>query len=227
MRNRIEENPMTPKTFLRPLAALIVLAAVAAVPVAAQVPLEVTITNLTRGQVFSNPLVITHDPHFSLFALGQPASPELAIQAEDGDPAPLIGVISADPSVFDFNVADDVIPPGGSITVTVDAANAFRRLTVSGMLVTTNDAFFATRGLEILSSGNSTLALAYDAGSEGNAELCDHIPGPPCMNGGVPNPTGAEGYVHVHAGIHGIADLASDEFDWRNPVALIEVRRAP
>jgi hypothetical protein len=37
--------------------------------------------------------------------------------------------------------------------------------------------------------------------------------------------TGAEGFVHVHAGIHGIKDLVPARDDWRNPVARIEVRR--
>ena len=39
---------------------------------------EVTITNLTRGQIFSPPIVIAHDSKHSLFTLGDPASDELA-----------------------------------------------------------------------------------------------------------------------------------------------------
>jgi hypothetical protein len=31
--------------------------------------------------------------------------------------------------------------------------------------------------------------------------------------------------VHIHAGIHGIGELDPVAYDWRNPVALIEIRR--
>lgn len=35
----------------------------------------------------------------------------------------------------------------------------------------------------------------------------------------------AEEYVQFHAGVHGIDDLAPSEFEWRNDVARITVRR--
>lgn len=34
-----------------------------------------------------------------------------------------------------------------------------------------------------------------------------------------------EGYVHIHAGVHGIGDLDAAEYDWRNPVARIVIQR--
>ena len=36
---------------------------------------------------------------------------------------------------------------------------------------------------------------------------------------------GEEGYVHIHAGIHGIGDLDASVRDWRNPVAEITIVR--
>jgi hypothetical protein len=85
--------------------------------------------------------------------------------------------------------------------------------------------FFAARKVRIPLKGKvHVYANAYDAGSEANAELCEHIPGPPCGNGGVRNIEGAEGYVHIHAGIHGIGDLEPDKADWRNPVVEIRIR---
>jgi hypothetical protein len=36
---------------------------------------------------------------------------------------------------------------------------------------------------------------------------------------------GEEGYVHIHAGIHGVGDLEPGMRDWRNPVARITIRR--
>ena len=56
---------------------------------------------------------------------------------------------------------------------------------------------------------------------------CANIPGPACGGAG-PSPDAAEGdegYVHIHPGIHGIGDLDASEYDWRNPVAVIKIRR--
>jgi hypothetical protein len=36
---------------------------------------EVTITNITRGQIISPPIVISHNEDFQLFSLGDPAPP--------------------------------------------------------------------------------------------------------------------------------------------------------
>jgi hypothetical protein len=67
------------------------------------------------------------------------------------------------------------------------------------------------------------LSPAYDAGSETNNEDGNFIPGPPFGNGGVRDTGSAEGYVHIHSGVHGIADLAPEMYDWENPVAKIEI----
>ena len=69
-------------------------------------------------------------------------------------------------------------------------------------------------------------APAYDAGSEQNTEACEDIPGPPCGPNDHPD-VKAEGYVHIHAGIHGIGSEGVDPamHDWRNPVAKITIER--
>ena len=46
---------------------------------------EVTITNVTRAQIFSPAIVIAHGSLASLFQLGSPASPGLQQMAEEGD----------------------------------------------------------------------------------------------------------------------------------------------
>jgi len=187
---------------------------------------EVTITNLTRGQVITPPVVIVHDEAFQLFSLGSAAIPELAALAEDGNTAPLLGILPADPAVLGATMAPGPLMPGASVTVEVSVRGPYKYITAAGMLATSNDAFFAIRGERVPASGESTVeAAAYDAGSEANLELCRDIPGPPCGNAGVRNTAGAEGYIHVHAGIHGIGDLNPAQHDWRNPVA--EVRIAP
>lgn len=184
----------------------------------------VTITNLTRGQVITPPVVIVHDERFRLFVPGEPAIPELVALAEDGDAGPLLGLVAGLPSVRSATTATGPLPPGASATVEVTARGTFRQITAAGMLAVSNDAFFAVRGERVPAVGERTIsAAAYDAGSEENLEQCDHIPGPPCGNPFVRNTAGAEGYVHVHAGIHGIGDLDPSRSDWRNPVAEVAI----
>ncbi len=187
---------------------------------------QVTITNLTRGQIISPPVVYSHRRGFNLFDLGQPSSGGLAALAEDADTEELESDLVASPKVFSVAKAAGVIPPGQSITVEINAFGPFRFISTAGMLVVTNDAFFAGQNIRVPRGygKSSRLALAYDAGSEANSESCAYIPGPPCNNPGFRDTAGAEGYVHVHAGIHGIGDLDPELHDWRNPVALIEVQ---
>ncbi len=196
----------------------------------------VTVTNLTRGQTFTPVLVASHQEGVRLFRLGGAASSELATLAEEGNVGPLTNRLLESPAVFD--VVNSGPPPGGFVlpgqskTVLVRTLDPFDHVSVAAMLIPTNDGFFALNGVEG-PSGHQTLNLfspAYDAGSERNDELCASIPGPffaECggPGGGARVGTG-EGYVHIHAGIHGIGDMNEAERDWRNPVAQISIRRA-
>lgn len=188
---------------------------------------RVTVTNLTPGQIISPPLVITHSADTYVFRAGEEASPEVAALAEDADSGGLLAALAGNPQVADFDIADGPLLPGDSVTLTLDGAGPWTRLTALGMLVTTNDAFFGLDSVDLGGRPRSKVfsAVAYDAGSEVNSESCTYIPGPPCGNGGVRDTDGAEGFVHVHSGIHGLADLVPEAHDWRNPVARITVER--
>ncbi|MBI3995655.1 MAG: spondin domain-containing protein [Nitrospirae bacterium] len=187
---------------------------------------SVTITNLSRGQVITPPVVISHSPDFELFTLGSPATPELAALAEDGSTAPLLGFLATLPTVLEFTTAAGPVLPGGSVTLELNTVGPFDAISAVGMLATTNDGFFGIRGIAVPKNGKKTVeAEAYDAGSEGNSESCAFIPGPPCGNAGVRDTASAEGFVHVHAGIHGIGDLVPATHDWRNPAAEITIQR--
>ena len=192
---------------------------------------EVTITNLTRGQQFTPILVAAHKSNVKLFELGKPASIELVTLAEEGNPAPLAAALAALPGTGQVVTGSGLTNPGASTTLVVEGRRGFGFLSVAAMLIPTNDGFFALNGVA-LPRGNDMLTLtapAYDAGSERNDELCVSIPGPffaECGgSGGGGKPGGGEGYVHIHAGIHGIGNLPAATRDWRNPVALITVRR--
>lgn len=44
---------------------------------------------------------------------------------------------------------------------------------------------------------------------------------------GVHDPATPEGFIHIHSGIHGIADLEPSLYDWRNPAATVTIQRIP
>jgi len=190
---------------------------------------EITVTNLTRGQVFTPILAASHKAGVTLFRLGEPASVPLEILAESGDVGPLAASLSSMQSVHDVVNSGAPLPPGQSVTLMVKTAGQFDHLSVAAMLVPTNDGFFAVNGEEG-PKGDKAITLyspAYDAGTEANDELCIHIPGPPGVCAGEPFNASRDdpaGYVHIHSGIHGTGNLVPAVRDWRNPVARIVVR---
>lgn len=190
---------------------------------------EITVTNLTRGQVISPPFVVTHDTSMTpLWRSGEAASAGVAAIAEDADTSVLATALDGAPGVFATMAGAGPIPPGMNDTITVELRGKRTTLSVLAMLVQTNDAFVGGQSLELpRRRGTSTVLRvpAYDAGSEGNNEDGDFIPGPPFGNGMVRSTGDAEGFVHIHSGVHGIADLDPATYDWRNPAAEIRITR--
>ena len=192
---------------------------------------EVRVTNITRGQQFTPLLTVVHNTRLSLFSLGALASTALATLAEQGDTSPLTSLLSTSPDVASVATQGGLLNPGQTRTFTVSASGNFDSLTVAAMLIPTNDAFMFVRISDLPRNGRTVAqyGIAYDAGSERNDELCSSIPGPffsECGGpGGGASVGGGEGFVHVHAGIHGIGDLKASQRDWRNPVVSVSVRR--
>ncbi|KAA3611709.1 MAG: hypothetical protein DWQ01_06390 [Planctomycetota bacterium] len=188
---------------------------------------EISITNLTSNQIISPPLVLTHNESVRLFTPGDQASAELAALAEDGDSSGLMAQLSTDPGVFDMTAGATGIDPGATLTVSLSADRAFPYLSLAGMLVTTNDAFIGLDGATSvpMDQEGAFLVPVWDAGSEANSENGMYIPGPPFGNGGVHDPAPAEGFIHLHSGIHGIADVAPQTYDWGSYGAMVRFRR--
>ena len=190
----------------------------------------VTITNITAAQIFTPVLVATHKADVGFFELGAAPSGELADLAEGGATGGLQGVLDSLPEyVMDTNTSgttangNPLIEPGESVTIYIDGNRDYNRLSLAGMLLPTNDTFVAVDSMPLPRKYASSMAIAYDAGSEMNDELCANIPGPQCM--GSPFSEGlAEGFVHVSRGISGEGDLNASDYDWRNPVARVTVR---
>lgn len=198
---------------------------------------EVTITNVTKGQTFTPQLVATHTKRVSLFDLGEPVSTEIEIVAEGGDTAPLTDALNQmGRHVGDVTTIPGLLGPGQTISVTVEAWGRQRFVSVIAMLIPTNDTFFAVNGLRLPSWGETTTqAIAYDAGTELNDQSCANMPGPRCGGEGYsPGPNeGDEGYAYVSNGFHDLGDVDANgaevlgplQYDWRNPVAIVKVRR--
>jgi hypothetical protein len=191
---------------------------------------ELKITNITKDQVFSPPVVAVHNEAVALFQVGQLASDELALMAEDGAGLPLADLLSTLPEVFTAEATSQPLLPGETMVYTITGRPGFRLLSAVGMLVNTNDTFFAIDSVRlplIRQAEDIHYAVAYDAGSETNNEDCAFVPGRACPlgSGNARATDDAEGYVYISNGVHGIADLAADAYDWHNPVAVIGLKR--
>jgi hypothetical protein len=192
---------------------------------------EVTITNITVGQTFTPVLVATHTSDVAFFKLGDAPSADLADLAEGGKTSGLQATLDGLPEYVmetaTSGLTEDgnpLINPGESVTVMIYGDRDYDRLSLAGMLLPTNDSFVAINSMQLPRYHSAAMALAYDAGSEMNDELCANIPGPTCM--GAPFSEGlAEGYVYVSRGISGEGDLMASAHDWRNPVARVTVKR--
>lgn len=226
-------------SFLALLTSSAVLGAGFAAPVAADndrrgAEYHVTIINLTKGQVFSPPVLATHQSSVSIFTPGNPASEELVHVAEDGNGMPLADSLNTLPQVFEA-IAEmkpimPLIDPEQAMAFEIHSRGRFDRFSMVSMMVNTNDAFLAINSAELprrRGSSRSYYAIAYDAGSEVNNEDCAFIPGPACpgTSGKARDTEDAEGIIYIHNGVHGIADLVTEDHDWRNPVAKVVIKR--
>lgn len=183
----------------------------------------VTITNITPGQTFTPILVTSHKKGMPIFKLGSPASDELVAIAESGNTAPLQMKLESSGMAYDSASSGGLLGPGESVTVNVRVNGNFEYISLAGMLLPTNDGFIAVNGVKAKKFKKMRIPV-YDAGSEMNDELCANIPGPHC-GGSALSPEDGEGYVHIHSGIHGQGDLMASKYDWRNPAAMVIIKR--
>lgn len=202
---------------------LAVMVVVLAAPAMAQDMVRVRITNVSK-QIISPPVVAVHSGMARIFIPGKPASTELSMLAEDGDPTALASVLEGSAEVLDFAVAEGPLMPGATMVFELESEGQFNRVSAVGMLVTTNDAFFGLDNFVVGQYTNKQVSVpAWDAGTEFNNELCAFIPGPPCGSALVRDTDDAEGLILVHPGLQGVGDLDTAEWDWQNPAVLIRI----
>jgi hypothetical protein len=115
---------------------------------------------------------------------------------------------------------------GTSFDIEVEVSEDYPLVTIASMAINTNDCFVAVNGVKVY-PGKTLNLDGLDSGSEANNESCESIPGPGCMGkegAGTNERSGnGEGFVHVHRGMHGVGDLAVEEYDWRNPMMRVKV----
>jgi hypothetical protein len=214
---------------------------------------RVTIKNLTSGQPLSPPVVATHRGEDQLFEVGEPASVGVREIAENGNNAPILAFLEANPFGTISDIEASPVPlfpegtPGGvqdppsppefpdEVTLVLSADKHARQLSVVTMLVCTNDGFTGVNSLDLPKRAGRSVTVrtnGYDAHTEVNDEDLAHIV-PPCqligVSSGEPgmevsNPALAEGGVIAHhEGVEGGSDLVPSVHGWRDPVAEIKV----
>jgi len=202
---------------------------------------EIVVTNLSASQPMSPIALAMHNPDWTSFTTGEPASLALENLAEGGDNSTYLAAADASNNVFYSESGSGAISPGASETLTVQvnqSALGTLSFSVLSMLINTNDAVVAINNQSIASmSLNETLgfnALSYDSGTEANTETADTMPGPAAAGGA------QEGFnavrddvrdaVYVHAGVvtqsDGLASsVLSAEHRWDHPVFRVTVER--
>ncbi|MDJ0906810.1 MAG: spondin domain-containing protein [Woeseiaceae bacterium] len=207
-------------------------------PPPAMASFDVTVTNLTNAQPASPIAVIAHQDGYAVFTIGSAATVGLETLAEGGDNSVLIGEADADANVFSTGSGAAPIGPAGSETVTIDVLEsdlANLQISVSTMLVNTNDAISGLNGVDVsgLAEGDTWTgrAIVYDAGTELNTELAAEIPGPA---------GGGEGFnaarndradlVAMHPGVISqddglVASALTGQHRFDNPALMVRIER--
>jgi len=205
---------------------------------------KVTITNLTPGQAFTPPVLVTHSDKTGIFTVGEAASSEIQAIAENGNGGPLLAALGVDVEVHE--VVAGMVPlvpannPGGtgfasSETFTITTKGEAKLLSFASMLICTNDGFTGLDSIKLPEKKMTVFSVAYDARTETNTEdFADMVP--PCQGligvssgdsgTGMTEPMLAEdGVVIPHVGIIGGDDLLPGVHGWGDPVAMIEIEK--
>jgi hypothetical protein len=163
-------------------AATAALAAVLLAPTASAREFEVEIRNLTEGQPLTPPVAATHRGKNAIFKKGRQASVGVREIAENGNLAPLLAYLDADPfdRIARFAALDAPLVPGGTpgaamfadrATFTIRAPRRSTRFSWISMLICTNDGFTGANSLKLprkVGDTKTKRSVAYDARTELN-----------------------------------------------------------
>jgi len=233
---------LTKNAYVYPIAALIGLTAPLTTSAA---DLTISVQNLTQGIHFTPFIIAGHDDATHLFEVGTAASLALQMMAEGGSLTELANDVMAAGGEVITNPNEGLLTPGGSVTPFDFDTGSNTHLSITSMLLPTNDGFAGLDAWEIpTEAGSYTLFLsAYDAGTEANNELIVAGAGGPGELGIPADPSGMSGMggtgvamvdtntsVHIHRGSLGDDDLEAGKSDlnntvhrWLNPVLKVTI----
>jgi len=207
--------------------------------------LSISVQNLTQGIHFTPFIIAGHDDQTHLFEVGKAASTSLQMMAEGGNISGLASDVMASGGEVLSNPNMGLLAPAGMIEAFDFDSGANGYLSITSMLLPTNDAFAGVDAWKIpTEAGSYVLFLnAYDAGTEANNELLTANSGAPGVLGIPADPGGMTGSggsgvamsdtntsVHIHRGSLGDDDNAGGKSDldntvhrWLNPVLKVTI----
>ena len=206
--------------------------------------LSITVTNLTQGLHFTPVITAAHASDNHMFMVGTAATAELQAMAEGGDISGLASMLSNADANVNENPAGGLLAPGMSTSYTLSNDSANTHLSMTTMVLPSNDGFVGLDGWKIpTEAGTYTIMLnAYDAGTEANNELVNGggapgVLGIPAAPGGDAGSNGtgvtdteSNTMIHIHRGSlgddmsdGGKSDLNNSIHRWLNPVAKLTV----
>ncbi len=162
---------------------------------------EITIVNLTNAQPMS-PIAIALHADDKLWEVGVASSSALEVLAEGGDNSAFL----EQPAVLASTSGEGVLMPGVTSTLSVTTQDmAATHLTITTMLVNTNDAYSGLTGLDLstfdVDQSQSWALGVYDAGTEANSEAMGTIPGPADGGSGYDEARDDINLVTMHSGV--------------------------
>jgi hypothetical protein len=194
---------------------------------------KVTVKNLSSGQPFSPGVAVVHESWQRIFQRGRFASEGIRAIAELGDPSVAVKELTGAEGIFHVHDTAAPIRGGKELTFEVPGMAGYTRLSISLMLICTNDGFAGLQSARLPRYKNYPVtyyARGYDAGTEANDEKSTSIVDPCNALGPVAFPndgdfrTPTHERINLHPGIRGTGDLTKAHA-WKEPVARITIER--
>jgi hypothetical protein len=171
------------------------------------------------GQPMTPAVGVVHGPGYSLWMPGGMATDGLTLQAEDGDPSLLVAEAMASPHVSFVGVGGG---PFFDVDVFEVEGSPGDLFSLSTMLARSNDIITGVYDVELPAMEAVIMTEAWDAGTEENTGLIEHIPfyGNPFVGPDEKNPIAViSAYSVVNDPDHGQIDFSFP------PVARITISR--
>lgn len=203
-------------------------------PVSQPGTFQITLTNMTAGQLMTPPVVALHDPAVSLFQVGAQASDAIRDIAEVGNSDALVAFAGANPDAVSAAGIAGTGPfgAGTSVTTSLTTAETGQVFSAVNMVICTNDGISGVDSIALPAGTDplTVMAMAYDAGTRTNqADALSFFPGP-CRGGDVVEAPveSPRANITAHAGQSGLANVPDGQnwdFAAGDEVLRIEIVR--